>query len=434
MKELESVEWLEHPLKRVSDVAGALACLSVLGPAGIVTAGAIVAVDHMNPFYSQQRVGLDGEMFTFHKFQTMPPGTPETPSVGGGSDPRATELGGKLRTAHLDEIPQLINVLNGSMSLVGPRPLISQDVEDTLKILTPAEQRVWLWSRKVAKPGMFGPFQLQQSIKDYVLTPEEVLYERAMCDIEYAHKASFKYDSEILAKSLAKAVNSYLGRGEYVPTGRTAATMLQQVATDMGIELADNQYEYWRTSLLAVRHLDDAVDEQGVTDSGPFVKELLAGNPVGGLLEEDAVSFSEHYWAMPKEQQQAVLDFCIALPMFSSLKQQAETARDLSHVCKLESDMFGDMMRIPDTGVHNTPNRHAFNKWLRKFSLTGYMADVALDLGKDHRNGSTIVPPSLANRAHFLRAGLAVGADALLSTPVNSYKNVAQTAVRTLLY
>jgi lipopolysaccharide/colanic/teichoic acid biosynthesis glycosyltransferase len=80
--------------------------------------------DRANPFFRQQRMGIDGRMFEIIKLRTMRPGAEmETgPTFAGDADPRCTPLGLILRQTHLDELPQLINVLRGEMSLVGPRP------------------------------------------------------------------------------------------------------------------------------------------------------------------------------------------------------------------------------------------------------------------------------------------------------------------------
>ncbi len=128
-------------LKRLIDViVGALALLVAL-PILIVAALAIVAADHGSPFYSQQRVGLNGRRFRMFKLRTMIEGAHEMrsdllhlneadgPVFKIKDDPRLHPVGKLLRRTSVDELPNLLNVLRGEMSLVGPRPPLPSEVE-----------------------------------------------------------------------------------------------------------------------------------------------------------------------------------------------------------------------------------------------------------------------------------------------------------------
>src|SRR5207244_151600 len=122
-------------VKRAMDVVGASVGLLVLAPFGLVVA-ALIRLDSPGPvFFRQQRVGRDGRTFAMVKFRSMVDGAEtqrdaleafnETAGVFKlTEDPRVTGVGRVLRRCSLDELPQLINVLLGDMSLVGPRPLI----------------------------------------------------------------------------------------------------------------------------------------------------------------------------------------------------------------------------------------------------------------------------------------------------------------------
>jgi exopolysaccharide biosynthesis polyprenyl glycosylphosphotransferase len=164
---LLSVPALELPrsasaLKRVFDLAGAALVLTLLAPLMLTIAVAIV-LDSPGPvLFRQERVGRDGTRFWILKFRTMVDGAEamkaalaERNETQGlfkiARDPRVTRVGRLLRTSSLDELPQLLNVLRGEMSLVGPRPLeVGED-----------EQIVgWDRRRLVLTPGMTGPWQI----------------------------------------------------------------------------------------------------------------------------------------------------------------------------------------------------------------------------------------------------------------------------------
>ena len=113
-----------HCLKRAFDLLVSGLMLVVLAPllAGIVVA---IRLGSRGPaIFRQERAGRNGRPFTFYKFRTMRLDVdPFGPSPKSGADPRLTRIGRFLREYSLDELPQLVNILRGDMSLVGPRPL-----------------------------------------------------------------------------------------------------------------------------------------------------------------------------------------------------------------------------------------------------------------------------------------------------------------------
>ena len=150
-------------LKRVMDVALAALALVLLAPLLLLLASA-VKLDSKGPvFFGQRRIGRRGEVFRMIKFRSMIPdaeagknGLRGCNEAEGGlfkisTDPRTTRVGRFLRTTSLDELPQLLNVLAGSMSLVGPRPLV-QDEDALLE--------GWERRRLAVKPGMTGMWQI----------------------------------------------------------------------------------------------------------------------------------------------------------------------------------------------------------------------------------------------------------------------------------
>lgn len=146
-------------VKRLFDLLGATLALLLLSPLLLVAALA-VRLDSPGPvFYRQQRVGRGGVPFSIHKFRTMCHGA-GGPLLTVGDDPRITRVGAFLRRTRIDELPQLINVLRGEMSLVGPRPALPSEV---------ARYKPHHFVRFEVLPGITGPWQVggRNAITDF---------------------------------------------------------------------------------------------------------------------------------------------------------------------------------------------------------------------------------------------------------------------------
>ena len=151
-------------LKRAIDIIGAGVGLVVLSPLLLGVAAAIRLTDGAPILFRQTRVGLHGRPFTIYKFRTMVNGAEERLdevrhlnerngiAFKAANDPRITGIGRWLRKTSIDELPQLWNVLVGSMSLVGPRPPLPHEV---------AEYDVWHRRRLSMKPGVTGLWQVE---------------------------------------------------------------------------------------------------------------------------------------------------------------------------------------------------------------------------------------------------------------------------------
>ena len=114
---------LQRLFKRIIDIIGSLAGLIILSPVFLVV-GVLVYSKLGSPiFFTQERVGKDGKIFKMIKFRTMLDSTNKFGELLDDEE-RLTPFGKKLRSTSLDELPELINVLKGDMSLVGPRPLL----------------------------------------------------------------------------------------------------------------------------------------------------------------------------------------------------------------------------------------------------------------------------------------------------------------------
>lgn len=158
--------------KRVMDILIGTALLVALFPAGVSIA-LLVRISSRGPIlYAATRVGKGGRVFHMLKFRSMRSGADRLgPAVTGAGDPRVTAVGRILRATKLDELPQLINVLRGDMSLVGPRPEAPQYVS-----LYDERQRGVL----AVRPGVTGPTQLHYRHEERLLAVGDV--ERAYCD------------------------------------------------------------------------------------------------------------------------------------------------------------------------------------------------------------------------------------------------------------
>jgi lipopolysaccharide/colanic/teichoic acid biosynthesis glycosyltransferase len=137
--------------KRVLDICGA--SLALLSSLPLLLAVAIaIKLDSRGPvFFRHARIGRHGRPFRLYKFRSMVVGSESGPAITGKADPRTTRIGRILRPLRIDELPQLLNVLKGDMSLVGPRPESPEFVATYTR-----EQRQVL----ALRPGITGPTQL----------------------------------------------------------------------------------------------------------------------------------------------------------------------------------------------------------------------------------------------------------------------------------
>ena len=199
--------------KRAVDLTGALVGLTLLTPVILVIA-LIIRLEGRGPIlFRQLRRGYRGRLFRVIKFRTMSVDAEQrlttleesNESAGGvlfklRNDPRVTRLGQFLRRYSLDELPQLINVLCGEMSLVGPRPLQLRDSDKLLALDPKAYAR-----RLEVMPGLTGPWQVGGR--------SEVDYQRMIeLDIEYVENWSIGWDLRIIAKTFFVVL---LQRGAY---------------------------------------------------------------------------------------------------------------------------------------------------------------------------------------------------------------------------
>jgi lipopolysaccharide/colanic/teichoic acid biosynthesis glycosyltransferase len=190
--------------KRLFDLLGASLALLLLSPLMLAIAAAI-RLDSRGPvFFRQQRVGRHGVLFRIHKFRSMVADAPlRGPALTVGADARITRVGHWLRRTRLDELPQLIDVLTGHMSLVGPRPEVPQYVAHY-----PADLRERALS---VRPGITDPSSLLYLDESELLAraadPEReyidvILPRKLQCAADYAAQANLRSDVGVLWRTL----------------------------------------------------------------------------------------------------------------------------------------------------------------------------------------------------------------------------------------
>lgn len=195
--------------KRSFDVLVSLLALVVLSPVlGLIALA--IKLDSPGPaLFRQIRVGRQGLPFAILKFRTMVRDADRlAPNVSPSNDPRVTRVGGFLRSWHFDELPQLVNVLVGDMSLVGPRP----ETPEYVALYTPEERRVLQ-----VRPGLVGPSTLAFMDEAEALAgsgdPEahyigRILHERVRLDLEYLDRRSLPYDLAVLFRQAVAIVRT----------------------------------------------------------------------------------------------------------------------------------------------------------------------------------------------------------------------------------
>lgn len=191
-------------LRRAQDILfSMLALVVLLIPMLIVALVIVIDSPGASPIFVQTRIGRDGKPFRFYKFRTMVPNAEEKlkellkhnemkgPAFKMKNDPRIIRTGKFLRKTGIDELPQLINVLKGDMSIVGPRPPLPREVE---KYNAYARQRLYI------TPGMTCYWQIQHgrndiSFKDWV-----------RLDVKYIQERSFITDWKIILRTFIAVV------------------------------------------------------------------------------------------------------------------------------------------------------------------------------------------------------------------------------------
>ncbi|MDP4145736.1 MAG: sugar transferase [Bacillota bacterium] len=189
--------------KRVLDVLSSFCALIILSPIFILLA-VLVKLDSSGPaFFGHRRLGKDGRIIKVYKFRTMVQNaeealkrlTPEEKREFQENfkleyDPRVTKLGSFLRKSSLDELPQLLNILIGNMTVVGPRPIVEKELD---------KYGIYKYKLLTVKPGLTGNWQANGR-------SDTTYEERVKLDMDYIDNRSFLLDMKIIFKTFGAVV------------------------------------------------------------------------------------------------------------------------------------------------------------------------------------------------------------------------------------
>jgi lipopolysaccharide/colanic/teichoic acid biosynthesis glycosyltransferase len=198
----------EYAGKRLMDLFLASFALVATSPIWLAAALTVRVTSGGPVLYAGERVGKDGRLFRMYKFRTMRRDADRMGSaVTGAGDPRVTAVGRVLRATKLDELPQLLNVLRGEMSLVGPRPEAPTYVAE----YDERQRRVLR-----VRPGITGPTQLlyrhEEAMLDGLHIDElyrtELLPRKLESDLWYLEHQSMRLDLRVLARTAARLVST----------------------------------------------------------------------------------------------------------------------------------------------------------------------------------------------------------------------------------
>jgi len=194
-----------RPGKRALDLAGSLLGLALLWPLFLAIGLAVALGDGGSVFFRQERIGHRGRRFRIWKFRTMVEGAElQGGALTVGDDPRITRVGRWLRRYKLDELPQLLNVVAGEMSLVGPRP----EVPKYVALYSPEQRRVLELVPGITDPASIGYWDeaalLERAPDPARLYEDEVMPDKIRLNLEYAARATVRTDLLLIFRTLLR--------------------------------------------------------------------------------------------------------------------------------------------------------------------------------------------------------------------------------------
>jgi lipopolysaccharide/colanic/teichoic acid biosynthesis glycosyltransferase len=204
----------KHVVKRLLDLALALIALPFLALQFVIVAPIIYREDKGPLFYNAPRVGQGGRSFVMYKYRTMRVNAPDLKmpdgsTYNGPNDPRLTKTGAFLRRTSLDELPQVLNILKGQMSFIGPRP----DLAEEVALYEPGEER-----KLSVRPGLSGYAQVygRNAI---------AWHDRLKLDLHYVNHLSFALDTRIFFRTFGTVFSQkgiYIAKNDVEKDGLVA--------------------------------------------------------------------------------------------------------------------------------------------------------------------------------------------------------------------
>jgi O-antigen biosynthesis protein WbqP len=208
MKSIRNTRPLYRGIKRVFDIGSSGAALAALLPVFVVTSAGIVASDPGPVFYIAKRTGKDNKVFDMYKFRSMRVDNAANENSLRPDTDRIFPFGRFIRAAKIDELPQLLNVFKGDMSVVGPRPASVDQVEITRGGENAAVAKI--------KPGLTGPSALYDYMYGDLIEDEDEYMEkvaptRLALDRYYLNHQSITYDAKMIWYTVLCILNSAKG-------------------------------------------------------------------------------------------------------------------------------------------------------------------------------------------------------------------------------
>lgn len=217
---LSGEQWVQSSYKREMDIDLVLASSPVTAPLGAIALGVARILDGKQAIFRQHRYGQGCQLFEVTKITTMR--EDEDPEAGG--EKKITDYGEKVRPYAIDEIPQLISILKGDMSIVGPRALSSKVLDGMMSTLDRNTFDEWLNAFMSSRPGGLSMYGI--SIRDPNFT-EKTYQFKARMDIHDFNNASLIHDLGLIRRAASVGIRRLLGYGSQVTEVPMEESMLQ---------------------------------------------------------------------------------------------------------------------------------------------------------------------------------------------------------------
>ena len=191
-------------MKRLFDLLFSMVVLILFFPFGIIISLCIIIDSRGGVFYKQERVGLNGAVFTILKFRSMYVKADSNGSLTVAKDPRITRVGWLIRKLKLDEFPQFLNVIAGQMSVVGPRP----EVKEFVDLYTDEQREILRVKPGITDEASLAYFDennmLSDSSKPKLTYIQEIMTRKIEINLKYLSEKSWYSDAVVILKTMLR--------------------------------------------------------------------------------------------------------------------------------------------------------------------------------------------------------------------------------------